>query len=55
MAYIPIWKDYPVTLGTGSSYDFEIRLDDSSGAVIYSGSTPAGRTSGPEPRPSSPA
>jgi hypothetical protein len=37
MAYIPIWKDYPVTLGTGSSYDFEIRLDDSSGAVIYSG------------------
>ena len=33
----PIWKDYKVTLGTGSYYDYEIRLDDSTGAVIYTG------------------
>lgn len=34
---VPIWKDYPVTLGTGDAYDYEIRLDDASGAVVYSG------------------
>ena len=34
---IPIWKDKEVTLGSGASYDFEIRLGSSSGAAIYAG------------------
>lgn len=34
---VPIWKDYPVTLGTGDAYDYEIRLDDNSGDIIYFG------------------
>jgi len=34
---IPIWKDKFVNLGSSSYEDFEIRLDDSAGAVIYSG------------------
>lgn len=33
----PIWKDYPVTLGTSSYYDYEVRLGSSSGSVLYSG------------------
>ena len=34
---IPIWKDKTVTLGSGASYDFEIRLGSSSGPAIYAG------------------
>lgn len=34
---VPIWKDYPVTLGTGDAYDYEIRLNDNSGDIIYTG------------------
>jgi len=33
----PIWKDRFVDLGAVAQEDFEIRLDDSSGAVIYAG------------------
>lgn len=34
---VPIWKDKEVVLGSGASYDFEIRLGSSSGAAIYAG------------------
>lgn len=37
MALAPIWKDYFVTLGNGDYYDYEIRKDSTSGAVLYSG------------------
>lgn len=38
MALAPIWKDYPVTLGTSSLYeDFEIHLGDDTGPLIYAG------------------
>lgn len=38
MAFAPIWKDYAVTLDTGVSYaDFEIRVGDDTGPLIYSG------------------
>lgn len=38
MPLAPIWKDRIVTLASGSEYaDFEIRLDDAAGDLIYSG------------------
>ena len=38
MAFAPIWKDRLVTLATSSPYeDFEIRVDDAAGALLYSG------------------
>ena len=33
----PIWKDYTVTLGSADAYDFEIRLDNAAGQLIFSG------------------
>lgn len=38
MPFAPIWKDHYVTLAAGASYaDFEIRRDNASGELIFSG------------------
>lgn len=34
---IPIWQNYFTTLGNNASYQFRIRLDNDSGAIIFSG------------------
>lgn len=34
---VPIWRDRFVTLGTAQYYDFQIRLGDAAGDVVYSG------------------
>ncbi|MCR5071203.1 MAG: hypothetical protein K6A62_04680 [Bacteroidales bacterium] len=37
MALAPIWKDHFVTLGNSNAYDYELRLDTTSGTQIFTG------------------
>lgn len=33
----PIWKDYPITLGSADSVAYRVRLDDAAGEIVYQG------------------
>lgn len=37
MATLPIWQDHYVTLGSSAYHDYELRLETTSGPIIYTG------------------
>jgi hypothetical protein len=34
---VPIWKDYPITLGSADSVAYRVRLDGAAGEIVYQG------------------